>query len=426
MRKRPTLLARAAALVTTVGVALAGALVFTAAPAQAKLTQTNFGFQATAYGTRVVGGDLPATSGRTAFSFISCTRLAGRHASNNIAEADLGGAVHVGAVTSSNHTWRGRLGSVHVRSTNAIASVTLKQPDGPGVKIKSLKTYAHSWHGRTGYHTSTRTSGVIVLPLPSGDVQEVPLPGEGETLKIPGLATITGGWKHERTGKHYAHSSVNALRIRLVASNSLVIVGRAWARVNGGLPAGVMDGEAYGSKLTLLGGVVTSGKTAVKPLPCRGTRGVWRHTSTIDVKIPPVSPQIQVTATRSSVYGIQYANGAAKARVRTDIAKVSLGGGQVVIKGIHAQARVNKYRGGSYTKDARGTTPSSITFNGETHSLPSKGSYDLGALGRIETGKRSKGRYGIRVTAVKITLFNGTQADTVLYLGNARARIKPY
>jgi hypothetical protein len=424
------------------GLALTGAMVLTSGAAQAaKVGVTDFGLQGAAFGTRVIGGTLPGESGRTAFAVVSCTRKVGLTRANSLTGVNLGGVVKVGAISTVTKTSRDRKGLVHVLSRSSVASVSVTPEGAPaGLTISGLVNTAHAWGNGKGFNASAATSGVMVvsvggsdisipelpnLPLPAGEDVKVPLPGAGETITIPGLATITNSFKTEKFGKRFAFGRSNGLRIALEESGSRVIVGSAWARVNSGLPAGVMAGNAFASESRLLGGAVTSGRWAVKELPCQGTGGRWHTTAPADVKIPPVSPQVQVTAAKSSAYGIQYDNGGAKARTRSSVPVVSLGGGQAVIRGIYAQARVTKTSQGKYFKDALNTTPGSVTFNGERHALPSHGSYDLGPLGTIQTGVVRKGRFGIRVTAVKVTLLNGSAADTVFYIGNARAYIKP-
>lgn len=439
MRPTATILSRATTIPIAFVLGLTGAVV-ASAPAQAGTSVTDFGLQATAYGTSVHGGDLPATSGKSAMSWISCTRKAGLKASNHVAEANLGdGAIRVGAVTSANRTWKNSNG-VHVGSTNEIASVTIGDPDAleGALEIKSLKTNAHAWHNGKGYHAKTKTTGFLVatagtlpietdikdLPLVQlpGEKFRVPLPDSGQYLTIPGVVTLTSDWTHNRATNTFGHASVNGLRVDLEASDSMVIVGRAWGRISGDVRAGVMGGRAFGSQASLLDGTATSGQSAVKPLPCPGTGGVWKSRSTASVTIPATA---SLGVTRSEVYGKQNTNRSAAAKTRSTVASATLGDGDVVLEAIKAQANVHKSRTGKLTKNGKGTSPGTITINGNTTALPINGTYDLGALGTIDTNEVTRSKRGIRVTAVKVTLLNGTAADSVLLLGNAWTTIKP-
>ena len=57
---------------------------------------------------------------------------------------------------------------------------------------------------------------------------------------------------------------------------------------------------------------------------------------------------------------------------------------------------------------------------GETPSLPA----ELAALVKIETGVTDRIRRGLKVTALRITVLDGTAAGTVINLGNARAKAR--
>jgi hypothetical protein len=91
-----------------------------------------------------------------------------------------------------------------------------------------------------------------------------------------------------------------------------------------------------------------------------------------------------------------------------------------LFQGIYANAHAHKTAGGRVTRDWKGTTPGSITVNGQTNPLPRKGSYEIPGVATVTTGVVKKSRTGIRVTAVRIAL---SGVDTVINLGNAKARI---
>ena len=48
-------------------------------------TMTHYAFRAISYGTRVRGGDLPASSGTTSYQGIGCTNQLGRNKTNDLA-----------------------------------------------------------------------------------------------------------------------------------------------------------------------------------------------------------------------------------------------------------------------------------------------------------------------------------------------------
>ena len=69
-------------------------------------TLTPFAMTASAYGSRVQGGQIPADSGRTAFSYIGCTKLAGKSRINQLVEGNLGGEGVVRGVDTRSWTSR--------------------------------------------------------------------------------------------------------------------------------------------------------------------------------------------------------------------------------------------------------------------------------------------------------------------------------
>nr|MBA3308568.1 hypothetical protein [Nocardioidaceae bacterium] len=83
------------ATVVALSVAASGLLLInpataaSAAGAAANTRPTHFALQASGYATRVSGGQVPASSDRSAFQVIGCTNLAGLDKNNYEAEVDL-------------------------------------------------------------------------------------------------------------------------------------------------------------------------------------------------------------------------------------------------------------------------------------------------------------------------------------------------
>src|SRR5688572_4057774 len=275
LRTRPTLLARrartrtalarTAAVITSIGVTLTGALVLTAPPAQAKLSETDFGYQSTAFGTRVNGPTLGLSSGRTAYSYIGCTRLAGINrdiGADDLAKVNIEDMVQVAAIDSRNRTYRQpRKGISGVLGVNTIGEVTLgPATDGPRLVITGLRTTARAWHKKgAGFRTATtldsnpiKLTGVVPAEAPEelrGPLEDL-LGGVNEgvqgvldalrdnagAIEIPGLGTVSLGWEKHVKRRTFAYASAYALRIRLAGQDTVVgtpddidvQLGRAW------------------------------------------------------------------------------------------------------------------------------------------------------------------------------------------------------
>ena len=79
---RSSFLNRLVAAGGALAVTLTGAVVLTAAPASAKTVVTDYGFHTFAYGTRIRSNTVALNAGRSAHSWIACTRYAGINGSN--------------------------------------------------------------------------------------------------------------------------------------------------------------------------------------------------------------------------------------------------------------------------------------------------------------------------------------------------------
>ena len=90
---------------------------------------------------------------------------------------------------------------------------------------------------------------------------------------------------------------------------------------------------------------------------------------------------------------------------------------------------VTDRRGRLVRRDTAGTIPGVLTFQGQTYTLPLGEAPELppelAALVSIQTGVTDlSDNRGLRVTALRITLLDGTAAGTVVNLGNAKATIR--
>src|SRR5689334_86690 len=99
---------RLVALLTTTAIATALAAVSGAPAAQAAGRPTDFAFTSFAYGTKVKAASGELRSGRTAPSWIGCTRQAGRTKTNQVLAVDAPNnnpLIRLGAITSASHTF---------------------------------------------------------------------------------------------------------------------------------------------------------------------------------------------------------------------------------------------------------------------------------------------------------------------------------
>ncbi|MGI8434333.1 MAG: choice-of-anchor P family protein [Nocardioidaceae bacterium] len=421
------MLRRTVPLIASLALAGTGALVAggaTAAPQQAASTTTKtvatpFAMSASGYSTRVVGGNLNVMSGKTAFQIIGCTNKAGLSKTN--AEAQLGVAgLRVSAAKTHVYTTK-RGGTVSSNANNHIAKVAIAGRTGQGtVFLRGINSHSRAWHNGSGYHASTRTSLASINLNVGGIITSLPLPTRGNPTVVPGIVSIALGQGMRHHNGSSASAMLDALRIRVLVTNTTVFLAHSRATIHGGVKNALFRGSAYGTKVNLLNGRVKSGPTPFIVMPCLGTNGDVRKRS-----IAAVGPVVGVRARALTVSERAAATRTmADAYEKAHVARVALGGrgSGLVITGINARAHAHRM-GGRTVTDARGTSVARIEFNGRRLTIPASGVLRVQGLAKIETRLVHRTKGGIQVTALRVTLLDGRGA--VVNVASAKVRITP-
>jgi hypothetical protein len=411
-----------------VGAVAAAALAAVAAPSATsapapKAVKTAFALQSFAYGTRLAGHDVPVNSGKTAFSLVSCTTLAGISDVNQVlGVAPPAGIDAINGVRS--HSWTTtHNGTVSSWSSNKIASVVLADLGAGSLKLNAIVARSHVWHDAQGFHTAGRTSlGSIKLTV-GGVTTDVPVPAPGQSVTVPLVAKITLGVPGGTTGGGYATGNSNALVVTILPTASKVNVGHAFARIDSNPNGGIFKGNAYSSKVAALDGTIKSGPTSLRVMPCTGTHGQLLRTNTATVSIPAIGA---LAGLHSAVRGSQHQNGWASGLARNSVAKVQLAGGRLVIIGVRGAVHVTKTGGGKWLKSASGTTVARIKFNGNPLTVPDPGvPLTIPGIAKIYYKDVHKSKHGLAVNALKIRLLYQTAAHSTIWLGHAQLKISP-
>jgi hypothetical protein len=447
-------MARAAAALTSLAVSLAGGVALSTAPAQAAVRPSDYGFQTLAYATRVQGNGVSVQSGRTAFSYLMCTRLTGLNPSNTrSAHEDIAGVdlpsdspqIHVGAAESVSRTFR-KDGNVGTVSTNKIAKVVLGSTTGPQITISGLTTEAKAWADKSGkLHSSATARGGVTLEgktgTPLDDVlgqvssplstllNNIPVDGQS----IPGLGTIYLAHTYDGVHGNYANANATVLRIVLEGIDTTVTIGRSWARINRDMPAGVFQGSGYGIDIPkIAGGVAHVGRLANQPLGCQGTRGKVLESDLAGFD-PGKTGQLVVGAITGQAWGVQKKSGYAKAWTQGRIARLVLG--PLTVEGVVGKATVTQTTSGKIRTSATYSIGRLLQDGKEQGALPDPGQDIVigdGAghdLAKLRFGVKKKTKRAIQITALRIELLegiDGAPVGTVIRLGNARTAIKRY
>lgn len=449
------------------GSALAGTTALTGALAMGSVTTAegavqyaNYGFEGSAFGTFVSTGPVGVQSGRTAHSFIACTRRIGVNVERSVAAAQTPGVprvLNIGAVDSFSRSYRTATGTVGSRSQNVIAGVLLGDPDGPHLKINALKTRTDAFATKAGkFGTRAKfTSAEIVAKTGQAEIDDA-IDGLGinnlisqvtsavdgmadDVLVIPGLGEIKVGGVSHKKFYTFAEANATALNVQLYGANAvkgggddvIVRIGRSRSRITRNLPSGVFRGFAQPATANLLDGLLTVGPLGEQRLGCHGTNGLVKRNPLVGMD---VLNQGMVTSEtlEGSAFGKQYSDGSAKAWTQARVEGFKLGSGDqsLAIETIVGRANVTKWRSGTVTRGIGGSKVLSIIVNGEEHPIPADRTIEIPGLAKVEFMIVSRPtRRDIKVTAVRITLVPAAAENTgvaVINLGVAKAGITDF
>ena len=200
----------------------------------------------------------------------------------------------------------------------------------------------------------------------------------------------------------------------------------ARAVVRDDVRSGVMRGRAVPLEAGLLGGLLQVGRVVDQPLPCQGTHGKVREVSLAGVDLGD-DAVARVGAIDARVRGVQRPDRSALARTESEVASLNLGDGTVVLRGIIGRATVETGpRGGVLRRSTRGSDVGELEIEGEVRPAPRPGDVvEVPGVARLEFFVTDRSRRGVRVTAVRVSLLDGTGVDSVLDLGQARTYVDP-
>ena len=473
MRTTSRLRARAAAIATTLGLAVGGAVVLTT-PAQGAVTETNFGFQATAYGARALGPTADLNLPRVPFSYIYCTRLAGKTTQNSVEDMiglplnDAQPLVKLSAAKSLSRSYKDLKHKIAggAEGVNSIGSLVVGGVNGgPELSIDGLRTTSNAWVSTDGklHAKNTVKAGELTLKLPGGTPIDQPLQDLLDAVNtqiigkvidvlgdnvggidIPGLGRIylLDGFDRHGTTKVTAFASSFLIRIHLYGEDTQpgggddfeLNVGRSWARITKGVRSGVMAGVGVGARETNTGGLRSSGDLAWKQLPCEGTHGTVPTRKVPSTKIGSAD-QATATGLAGSSYGVQQRRGRAVAWTQGRVAKFALNGTDLVLEGVVGRTTVRQSATGRITTSFAGSHIDRILVGGKVKArdvTPANASkVRLGPINGVEKIRffvRSTWRRGGDVTAVKLVLTDPLPLGTTSTadLGFARTAIKRF
>lgn len=472
-RARTAAAIASAVLVGGVGGGL-GVVPGTIAGAQAATASSDYVFKTTAYGTRAQLNGLDVASGRTALAWIACTNRLGKQAENSLASTALPAdpsdpgsptILSAGASHSTNRTFRDLDANIAAASqgTSSVASLALGLDGAPQLALTGLTTTSTAWATKGGRLRADNevSVGDIELRNVTPDGEGTPLDdlldavnGAGDPLlqllealrqngggiEVPGLGVVhIGDYDDVRSGGGGSWAFASSVVLRVVLHGSdlaspdddvVVNVGRSFARIDKGVPHGIMNGQGAAFEGTVAGGMLGFGELGQEPLPCTGTKGRVLTNSVAELDAGGAG-QVVLSGVEGRVYGVQGRRRTAKAWTDGRLASITIG--PLELRGVSGRVNARMDRRGRVSKNFRGSTIGELVYDGV-----SQGSFGIGTadqippeareipgVARLEFFTRSKSRRGAEMTAVTITLLDeaGPLASTIR-LGHATVGIR--
>jgi len=412
---------------TIAALAVASAGVLYAAPSDAGQAHkshkksTRFAFEGSGYGTKVVGGQVPAGSGTSAFQAIGCSNMAGTKKENYVAVEQLPGAGRAEEITTRLTTSSGG-GVTASTSRSHVARVVLAQAGTGSLEITSVTSVAKALYGKRGFDTQvTSTVGGITFTPPAGAPQEFPAPSPGQPVTVPGVATISVGTGSERANADGATAVADGIRVDVLPSSTSMRIAHTAAHLERGVISGLMRGNSLGARSSLVGDAARVGKTPLSLMPCRGTEGRQRTKSIASVTPAPGVELRNLTSRQVGTQGSARSTGTEFGRV--GVAEIN--DADILVKNIIGQ--VNVAASSATTKrNTNGTEVGKVMVQGQEREFPDSDVIEIPGVAKLERSIVEKSANGISVIALRVTLFDGQgQVESVLNLGEATLSIRP-
>jgi hypothetical protein len=389
-----------------------------ATAAKAAKTPTHFAFSARGYGSKVTGGQLPTSSGATAYQSIGCTNLAGIRKNNRTASSDLAGLGKTKNVATRNWTTM-QAGVVTSHSSNKTAKFTTEQDGLGALTIKRITALSTASHDATGFHTSTQTTvGDITFRAADGKPQDIDPPTASQDVEIPGVLTISYGGQTSQIAGDGAKAKADGLTIVLIPSGTKIRIAHTSAGLTSGVKHGLFQGMAASTETRSDDALVRSGPQPLLKMPCLGTKGETRTKSTSTTQ---PDPALGAYEAHTREMGTQ-SGGSATGFTEATISSATIGAGQLQLSGIVGRVNVTRSDSG-LTKDIDGTTIGSALFNGQSIALPALDGFEIPGVVRVDTNIVTEVKNGLDVVSVRLTFLDGS--GRVTDLGHARLAIGP-
>ncbi len=400
----------------TVAIGGAGVLAGSTPTATADTTATRFALGGSGFGTLVRGGEMPASSGPTAYAAIGCTNRAGVTKTGHVAAVKVPGLGTVSGVATRVWT-ETKGGTVSSYSRHTISDLVIASNAVGSLHVEGITTRTRAWHSSTGYHSAGKVNiAGITFKSSDGDAQSFEIPTPGNPVVVPGLASLSIGQINKSNTETAARVGADALVVKVFSSKTESHVAHAQSRIAGKVVRGLFHGRSYAAKGNAVEGNASMGAHPLLLMACQGTRGLVQKRSITDVELGDQIVADGLRSEQSSTNQTKAASGYEQASLR----KVDLGNGQVVVTGIVGQANVIRTNSG-VKSDIKGSSIVKVLVNGQEQEFPDSGVMEIPGVAKMEQNVVKHYKTGISVIALRVTMLDGSGA--VFNFGFAELRI---
>jgi hypothetical protein len=471
-------LTRSVAVTAACAAGLAGALTCapsavaeTEAPAARKQAATNltdYGFNATVAGTKILVNGVELRSAKDAFAQQPCTRKVGLVdvAPSLLSVPIENDLIDLSASTSRTETYQ-RDGRTGVSGINTLAHIALggELPGGiktPTLNIDGLVSRADSFvvdaTSKFGHEESFTFDGISIGGIDESLIAQVPGLAEllhivndlvapvnevvdqlvqllasitGGTIQIPGLGSISLGSAYGKATDRFAYADASALRLLVnptgeKGKDTLLELGRAHTRISKGVTSGVFNSQAIGLEFLAANDALRMGGINQVSLPCEGTNGrvVTRDIPSVSIGLPPLASVLTLTGVQYRTMGKQLPKGRMRGFVESNLGKLELPVLGLTLEGLQSRVDVVRRPGKPAKRTVSGSV-AKITVGSQTWTGPDlrMGQEIQFAGGVITIGKRVKKNYhGAGARMIDISLVD---LGSLITLGIAGLYAKP-
>jgi len=327
-----------------------------ATPALQPVTSSGFQFVADAYGTYANVGNM-VIAGKTAVSGLGACGIVSPpvHSENTVLSVNASPFLTTGVINTTADGTEPVAGTLQAMSTADIHDASLLITTLGGViTADEVKAVSTTTHDSSGFHTSAEGSAFVNLVVAGVAITVLPPPNTD--IPLPGFGHVVLNEQITKIRPTSASFTVNMIHVFIDQANVLnlpigtqIIVAHAFSGLTSGVQ-GTLDGVAYGTKATVLGGVVVSGPSAKVTMGCLGTNGNLKMNEIALVQVPTLFSVGEVVDTALGTVDDTSASGELTSTVQAVDVVSSLVTASLVKADAHASST-----GGTFTFSDDGT-----------------------------------------------------------------------